>query len=152
MYSAVIPARREHIDAIVPHVRAADVIELRAAGGYTPAAAMAVGLELSTRAWTVMYDATPVAMAGVAALDVLNSSAVPWMVATDHVEAQPRPFLRLSRHYVAQMADWYGRLWNYVDTRNTVAIRYLEWLGFTVGEPAGLFRPFELRRPVCADR
>ena len=55
--------------------------------------------------------------------------------------------------YLTQMHEVHPVLRNVVDARNTVSIRWLEWLGFTLGTPqpmgvCGLpFIPFEMSAP-----
>lgn len=147
----IVPAEAAHIPVIVAGVRQADVDELWASSFSTVEDALARGLKVSTLAWTVLYGDAPVTMAGVAPLSILGSVGVPWLVATADVERAPVPFLRASRGYVPRMLGVYHHLMNYVDNRNTTAMRYLRWLGFEMGEPEphgvlGLpFRRFEMR-------
>lgn len=147
----VVPAHVDHIDAIVSDVRQADIDELEASSGSTPEQALERGIKGSSWAVTVLYNGKPVAIAGLIVVNLLCGFGSPWMVATHAVEENPRPFLRLSRQYVAKMADQCPLLINFVDDRNSVAIRYLEWLGFSMANPqpfgkSGLpFRRFEMR-------
>lgn len=147
----IVPAEWAHIPAIVAGVRQADIDELWASSFSTVEGAIERGLRASTAAWTVLYDGAPVTIAGVAPLSILGAVGVPWLVGTAAVERAPVPFLRASRGYVPRMLGLYHHLVNYVDNRNTTAIRYLRWLGFQMGEPTphgvlGLpFRRFEMR-------
>lgn len=117
------------IDAMLPHIRAADVAEM-AALGKTPEEAMRGGLASGDWTMTGLLDGVPVCMFGVAPISVLNGIGAPWMLATDGLEAAQVPFLRTCRPVVREMLASYPRLINLVDERNTVARRWLRWLGF----------------------
>ena len=84
---------------------------------------------------------------------ICSTMGVPWLLATDELESCARPFLRRSRKAVKEMMNGYSVLRNYVDARNTVAIRWLGWIGFKIlpAEPFGAdglpFHPFEMRAP-----
>lgn len=151
MRAEIVPAHASHIDAIDAGARNADREELWASSFSTVEEVLYRGLDVSTRAWTVLYDDEPVAMAGVAPYSLMGGMGIPWMVATDAIESKPRPFAKLSRLYVAEMLRQYSHLLNFVDARNGVAIRYLQRLGFTMHdpEPYGVlkmpFRRFEMR-------
>lgn len=123
------PAVASDIDAMLPHIRAADVDEM-AALGKTAEEAMRGGLAAGDWTMTGLVDGVPVCMFGVAPLSVLNGIGAPWMLATDGLEAAQVPFLRTCRPVVRAMRDSYPRLLNIVDERNTVARRWLRWLGF----------------------
>ncbi|WP_438027644.1 hypothetical protein [Sorangium sp. So ce233] len=45
---------------------------------------------------------------------------------------RPLPFLRNSRAWVDKLMDGYQTLWNVVDARNEIHIRWLRWCGFTI--------------------
>jgi hypothetical protein len=74
------------------------------------------------------------------------------MVTTVHIEKNPRGFLRASKALMREAMQRHHQLINYVDARNTQAIRWLEWLGFKMGPavPYGvsgiLFRRFTKER------
>lgn len=118
--------------------------------GVTIEHALQYGLEHSLRAWAILADDVPIAAVG----DTLHGigTGVPWMVTTVHVERHARGFLRASKAILAEMCQRHYTLVNLIDARNVVAIRWLEWLGFSIGEavPAGVrqlpFRQFILER------
>jgi hypothetical protein len=66
---------------------------------------------------------------------------VPWLLATEEVERQPVTFYRESGKLFPTVAAGYERLVNWVDARNTLSLRWLEWLGFEMGPPV----PFGVR-------
>lgn len=144
------PMRPEDVAPIAACARQADIDEMLACAGATVAQCLDAGLAQSLRAWVIESDGLPLAAAG----DTLGGIGigVPWMVTTTHIDSNPRGFLRASKALMGEMLQRHYRLVNYVDARNTAAIRWLEWLGVTMGPGvpygvAGLpFRQFTLNR------
>lgn len=124
--------RRDDL-AIVEHgARQADRDEM-AALGESVASCLSIGFEESMRCWSICADDHPIAIVG----DTMQGigAGVPWMVTTNDVEVHARGFLQASKAILKDMLTRHATLSNYVDARNAVAIRWLEWLGFSI-EPA----------------
>lgn len=64
----------------------------------------------------------------------------PWLLASDGLVAVKWPFLRECRGRLMEVHAAFPRLYNTVWEGNHVHIRWLKWLGFTVGE-ASSHRP-----------
>ncbi len=94
-------------------------------------------------------NGVPEIMFGVGDLNILAGVGAPWLLGTDAVEKHGPAFLRRSRNFRDQLLTRYSVLRNFVDDRNTVSIRWLRWLGFTLLDPVEIrgyqFRLFELR-------
>lgn len=152
----VVAATVAHAEAMLPHMRQADIDECWAAARHTPEQALLDGLRYSTACWAGIVDGEVVCMFGVAPLSLLGAVGIPWMLGTDAIERHQFAFLRRSRAYLPTMMALYGTLANYVDERNVVAQRWLRWMGFALREPEPfgpdrmLFRRFEMRRAPCA--
>lgn len=150
----VIPATVDHARALAPRMRAADRDEVWASGGFGPLAALERSLALSPLAWTGTVDGVPACMFGAASASLLGGEGVPWLLGSDLIERHQRAFLRRNREYVRQMQAAFPVLRNMVDARNMTSIRWLRWLGFTIGPAvrwgtAGLpFHPFWMIRDV----
>jgi len=84
---------------------------------------------LNSDARTVFIDDEPAAMFGIIPYEDHN---VAWAVFTHAIERHPIAFLRESRR-VADSFDC--AIVNYVDARNTKAVKWFKWLGFHVWEP-----------------
>lgn len=140
--------------ALVAHVveaaRREDVDELFAASLMTPAQVAELGADRG-EAWVGVAEGEPVCVFGVARPSLLSTDGWPWMVGTDRLSFRGRAFLEGSREVVQEMHRRFPVLRNFVDQRNSRAIRWLKWLGFTIMEaephgPLGLpFHPFEMR-------
>ncbi|TBL60734.1 hypothetical protein [Hafnia alvei] len=130
------PASVEHIQAILPNVRQADIDEFIAASGQTPEEVLNLALRVSTRAWAGIADGHVINIFGVAPASLLGGKGIPWMVGSTHIDQHKRVFLKCSRIVLADMLDLYPHLENYVDQRNHIAKSWLHWLGFKLEEPA----------------
>ena len=133
-----------HAEYIANRCRPADVLEL-AALGVTPYQAMRDSLHVPGLAYTGMVDGEPVCMFGACEATMVGNLARPWMVGSTLVEKYQLQFLRRNRKMLGIWLDLYTRLENYVDVRNTQAIKWLRWLGFefTGPQPLGPYRtPF----------
>ncbi len=139
--TSISNASEDHIREIAEMVRQADRDELWASAMTTPEQAMRLGIQNSERSFTGWIDGKPVVMWGVVDEGFVGRKGTPWMVATDTVEKNAMLFLRRSRGLTKEIMLKYRRLENYVDARNTLAINWLKWIGFTMEapEPFGVF-------------
>ena len=80
-----------------------------------------------------------------------GAAGVPWLLSTVYTAAHKMGFLNASAEAVKGMIDEHGVLMNYVHADNHLAIRWLKWLGFEMGDitPYGPnmapFRRFEMQ-------
>ncbi|MBX3503328.1 MAG: hypothetical protein KF889_28120 [Alphaproteobacteria bacterium] len=130
-------------------MRAADIREIEAAIGVAPLPALLLSLARSTEAWAGTVDGEVACVFGVGPLSLLGGEGCPWLLGSDLVERNAVAFARRNRAMVARWLRTYRVLRNHVDARNSQAIRWLRWLGFTIGPPAPYgvarlpFHPFE---------
>lgn len=131
------PATLDHAHAIAAHARKADTDELWTQARATPYQSMRKGIKLTRSATTALMDGEPIAMFGVTPISLLKGWGIPWMVGSTLMDgmAVKRGLLRDARRYFVMWQQGYTFLLNFVDDRNTQAIRWLEWLGFTVLDP-----------------
>lgn len=147
----MVTATHDHLCELCPKVRQADIEEF-AACDRTVEEVLKDGLQLSTYTWAGLRDGSVVCVFGVASPSVLSGKGVPWMVGSPEIDRCAYAFLQRSRIVIQHMLSLYDHLENYVDVRNTRAIRWLRWLGFEIHppEPHGpngmLFHRFEMRR------
>lgn len=131
----VVPALAEHAVAVGAAARPADRQELWASHRLTPRRAIEGGMIVSPDARTALFDGVPACVFGCNPGSLLGGQATPWMIGTPLLERYPLAFLRRSRPVVADWAARYTALRNHVDARNTLAVAWLRWLGFSIGEP-----------------
>lgn len=150
----IIKARYEHIFPVSSGMRAADIQEVLASGGH-PVTSLTKGLDLSTKSWCALVGGEPCLLFGVAPISVISGVGSPWLLGTDRINEIPKQFLLKSRVMMDDMLRSFPRLVNAVDARNTLSIRWLKWLGFTIypslplGINGELFHPFEKKLCVA---
>lgn len=127
----VKPAAYAEVNRLAHRMRAADVREVEAVGS-TPKRALVRGLKGSTLVWTAWLDGRPVAMFGVAPLNVMTGRGSIWMLGTDEVPKGARELLRQGPAFLAGMHAEFPRLENAVAADNLAAIRLLRALGFAI--------------------
>ena len=109
-----------------------DCDECWAAGHRTPRQAITESLAATPDAKVGLYKGRIVCMYGIAEISILSNIGIPWLLGTDEIEDHSKYFLRQNRYYMNQIKKKYAFMFNFVDARNTVAIRWLKWLGFSV--------------------
>ena len=144
---AIDEATASDIADLAQRITDFDAAELRAAGlsveaavGAVPAKALRLGGELVCLFGAVTHPAAP-------------GGAIPWMLCTSTLERVPRRAMAdVSTRVVDEWRERFDFLSNIVHRRNRRAIRFVQWLGFTVGAvpcgPGQEFFPFEWRRDV----
>lgn len=148
---SIVPATLEHVERMAPHMRDCDRREIWASSRQRPEDSLRHGVLSSTEAWTGLIDDEIACLFGVVPQSLMGGSGYVWMLATPLIEQHQILFLRRCRPVVKRMMSNFTYLHNYVDERNTSAIRWLQWLGFTMGEPEPYgvmqlpFRHFEMR-------
>jgi len=132
----IVPATEWHVRLMAPHVRQADIDELWASSLQLPLEVMKRGLEVSSECWVALADGVPFCVFGVVPGSLLGGAGVPWAVGTDQITKHARFFLQGSKPLVRRWLETFPVLMNLVDARNTVAIRWLKWVGFQFNPPA----------------
>ena len=106
-------------------LRYEDKREIISASGNTPLMAISNGISESTLCFTICnVQNIPIAIFGV------NVFGAIWFLATPELEKISIPFLRECRGVVNNFHKTYPLLWNYVDARNTLHIKWLKFCGF----------------------
>lgn len=120
----------EDAAVMAPNLREADRNEIAARTAQEPLQALTESMSLSSTCLTGTYLGEPFAICGVC--PVIEGVGAIWLLGTDAVmnPKVSRQFLRFSKLYVDQFQHMYPLLFNYIDARNTVHIKWLKWLGF----------------------
>tara|TARA_R100000655_G_scaffold71353_1_gene109719 strand:+ start:321 stop:797 length:477 start_codon:yes stop_codon:yes gene_type:complete len=118
----------DDIDYVARHLRDADRKEIQAYVGISPIEALSKGYQHSKKCFTGMANNKPFVMFG--AVPVLEDVGSIWLLGTDQVLSNKIQFLRQSKYWLDIIHKDFPLLFNYVDARNAVHIRWLKWLGF----------------------
>ena len=121
----------EAIDCLklAPKLREQDKNEVMASHGLEPVTALHLSFKLSNKSYSIIHDDEVIGMFGYGPGDS-DIVAVPWLLASDKLKEISREFLPQSKTWVEEVNKDFPILVNYVDARNTVAIRWLKFLGF----------------------
>lgn len=137
-------------------LRAVDNYEILAASGLAPLEALLEGFRRNKENYCITKDDLPIAIGGVAVAQD-GFEAYPWLLATDELVRHQHFFLRVSKPFVQDMLLRYPKLRNYAYARNTVHIKWLKWLGFTITRTVDdygylelPFVEFQMERKPCA--
>ncbi|CAA2141609.1 hypothetical protein HYPP_02630 [Hyphomicrobium sp. ghe19] len=119
------------IPDILPRLREADIQEWEAFAGVHPRMLLPL-LAYDPNTYTIVTDdGVPVGLFGASPVEGTNGLiGTVWMIATPQLEDMQIEFLRKCRTVVTMLNDRYPILWNHVDCRNTVHLKWLEWCGF----------------------
>lgn len=150
----LVPVREWHIKALLADLRPADALELTAIRGWAPAKEVRHAVATATHCATCIVDGKVVAIFGDTRHDAVHG--LPWMMSSTWINAYRRQFLAECPGVISGMRSRHQVLINMIDVRNTLAIRWLKWCGFTFlpavpyginGEP---FYPFQMEGTACA--
>lgn len=122
----------EHCVDVSLNMREADVREVFASSGTNPLTTLLRARRLSQEhCYTVFLEDTPVGIFGVSRLN--ENIGVPWLLGTDELTSDKIEFYKKSKELLSTFMDDFKVLINYVDQRNTKSIKWLQALGFTLG-------------------
>ncbi len=139
------------IEYLATRIRSADKQEVYAVSGLDIGGALWYCVRNSTLQYTMFSpEREPVGLFGFCVISTEGGlvEATPWMLCSDTLaEKHPMTFMKECKRQVPQYLDMYDILWNYVDVRNTLHVKWLQLMGFkfinTV--PHGQFNlPFHL--------
>jgi hypothetical protein len=125
-------ARLGDVKKLNSRLRLADSLEIQAATLEDSSVVLEQGFAWSDPCYTIIGDRNePLAMFGVIPDPLDAKVGRIWLLGSDDLAKHSRTFLRHSRAWVDRLQQRYPTLWNCVDARNEVHIRWLKWCGFT---------------------
>ena len=125
----VRPSVLEDVPYLASRLRAEDVAEVKAHSGLSAYDALMIGFENCSNCGTGLIKGEPILMFG--AGQVLPDVGMIWMLGTDKIAEGRVSVLRQSKGWLNELQQEFDLLFNYVDARNEVHIKWLKWLGFS---------------------
>tara|TARA_R110000824_G_scaffold385797_1_gene580112 strand:+ start:608 stop:1066 length:459 start_codon:yes stop_codon:yes gene_type:complete len=123
-------SQRKDCATLSKHTRAADVQEIFASSGKNPFQVLLRAYFASPDyCYTVLLEDKIVGMFGIS--KITDGVGSPWLLGSNLLLKAPLSFHRKSKKYLDTFMKDFKVLFNYVDKRNVVAIKWLKGLGFT---------------------
>ncbi|MBN30011.1 MAG: hypothetical protein CMB34_05045 [Euryarchaeota archaeon] len=126
---SVRPSIESDCEYLAHNLRRADHNEVKAAMGVVSPEALLFSMRNTQEPLTIVDDDTPAGIFGVAPIEP-HVGAI-WLLGTDALVHGKWRFLRQSKKWLAHVGQDYELLFNYVDERNYLHIRWIAWLGFS---------------------
>ncbi len=111
---------------LAPRLRQADLREIQAMSGLPPEVVLEAGRTEGVECFTACTEVAPVAMFGVGA------GGTVWLLGSDEIVTYKTDMFRLTGPYLDLFHMHFPVLWNLVDARNAVHIRWLRRFGFSL--------------------
>lgn len=126
------PSVPQDAHLLAPRLRKEDVEEIRAASGNEPLQALLNGILEGTECWTIIGNGDEVlGLFGVNHMPEYGpGQACVWMLAADGLPSIRAEFFKQTPEWIAHFHTRFPVLWNYIDARQTMHIRWLKRLGF----------------------
>jgi hypothetical protein len=122
-------------EALAPHMREADALEVKRSAGFTPLEACVQSVIASKGDAQALYiDGELVALFGIVRAEMLGV-AVPWLLTSDAVERHRGAFFRFALATIDRWAEEHPVLLQMVDEEYVSARLFLQRLGFTIHPP-----------------
>ena len=119
----------EDIKYLAPRLRQEDKQEILAGSGLTPYEALLIGFKNSVVVFTIFNTKNkPVGIFGINNYE--KDIGVIWLLATKDLAKIQIAFLKECREVIKFLNTKYKILWNFVDCRNQLHIKWLKWCGF----------------------
>ncbi|QDP62657.1 MAG: putative scaffold protein [Prokaryotic dsDNA virus sp.] len=126
------PAEGVDIEIIAADMRPADLAEIEATGTVDPYLALSNAMELSMPScFTMTADDLPIAMFGISSVELIPDFGSIWLLGTEEIERHPTAFLRLCKSVLPRLMTPYDMVFNLMDVRNELHVKFVKWLGFT---------------------
>ncbi|MGH9631056.1 MAG: hypothetical protein ACRD7E_22340, partial [Bryobacteraceae bacterium] len=125
------PATQGDAEQLAPRLRKADLREIQAASGGEPLAILQQGVASSVPCLAAVDSAGHLlALFGVIPDPDRSDTGMVWLLGSPELLRHRASILRMSREWVDRLHETYRVLWNFVDARNQVHVRWLQWSGF----------------------
>lgn len=134
MSEFVRPSDIEDAFILGPNLREEDKYEAEAGMRMDTASALGFGINVSTPCYTFLnFEGEPEGIFGVVPYaedgEGIRIGRV-WMMAGKNIREHPITFLKRCKPWLNKFYEEYDILFNWVNSKNTERIKWLEWMGF----------------------
>lgn len=131
----VVPATAAHAEELAPNLRDPDVAGIWAEQGLGPLESLLAQIAKPSEPMAGLADGKVMCLFGIETAAAISNGGLAWMAAHRDLPKHSRAFLRACRAYIGHLRDNYARVEVIVDDRNSLSLRWHEWLGFEWIEP-----------------
>jgi len=119
---------------VADNLREEDARELETASGCSAHEAIFRSLASSSYRYCAFYNGKPHSLFGIVDDPEVDEAGIIWMVGTPLIEETKVATYKQAKGFLVGAFKEYKYLWNRVDMRNTLHVKWLKSLGFTFGE------------------
>lgn len=119
---------------LAPNLKDIDCVEIEAVTGDAPLKGLLSAFDVpNSKVYSIVEnDGDILGMFGVGDCIHGTGYGVPFLLASHGLEKHSKEFLRHCRYWVKELEEDYSVLYNFIHTKNFVAMRWLQWCGFDV--------------------
>jgi hypothetical protein len=128
----------DHLRHVLANLAPDDRAELKAARlSHRSFQTFSKAAEEATECAVILAAREPICVYGIQPHPREPDHGIPWMVVTPTFQSHPKAMCRIAQGVIARWRSQFRLIGNLVHCRHSRAIRFLDWLGFTV-EPVGI--------------
>ena len=121
----ITPAHIEYLSQNICEDDRREVLGL----GFTVNWALKHSIETALESACILWNGIPVVILGVGQVNPFDEEYTPWLLATDELPKHPVKVMKYTYLILRRWISRYGKLSNYVDSRHTRAVEWLQALG-----------------------
>ena len=133
----VVEATMQHVLQLSQNMRKADIEEVWASAHYTPLEALTSSMLCTEHTFAGLADGQVLCLFGIGQATLMSDRGFPWFLSANLADKHAYALAKGSKIVFENMTkgNQFRVLENYVDARYKTAVRWLEWLGFTIHPP-----------------
>lgn len=130
----MLPAKMSDAKELLENIREEDLREIKAAGSKNPLESIEHGILFSSLTGFTYavrdLEGRLCMVFGVLQSHLTTNAGIVWMLGTNCIESVAFEFLRHCKEWVKKMNELFPYLYNMIDSRNTMHLKWLQWCGF----------------------
>jgi hypothetical protein len=123
----------QDVYSLVGRLRQADKDELFATNGQDPDKTLVESWQASKYRRVMIYEKQVICAMGI--VEFNQDIGIPWLLGSDEISSAKRQFLKGVKEGIDFASSKYRYLINFIDIRQSSAIRYFTWMGCKFEEP-----------------